>query len=674
MSEYLAIFLDEAEEQIETLDDGLLRLESEPDNADLLQEIFRAAHSLKSSSAAMGFAGMSALCHALENVLDHFRSGRMRAESSVIDVLLQAVDALKGMRDSARMGRDAPARPDLICSLESISPRGAEPDALQDEPELPGAPAGPGELVRIAVRLRPDCAMPGIRAHIVLTAIEAVARVVSCQPPRADLEAGRFPGEFAVYVDTHAGEEKLRQALDSVSEIDSVEVWLPGDGDGDFDLSPRAPRPAPDERVVDVGPSGRGRSPDEIAAMAGRGEQTVRVNVGRLDRLMNLVGELVTQRNRVAQIGAGLDAYHGAADLVQQLRETSQQMARVVGELQEEVMKTRMLPIAQLFRRFPRMVRDLAQRTGKDLDLVLEGEDTELDRSVIEEMVDPLGHLLRNAIDHGIETPDARAARGKPRKGKIILSARQEENHIIIEVTDDGAGIDVEALKASAVRKGVISSAAAADLTAEEALQLVFASGLSTSGQVSDISGRGVGMDVVKTNVGRLRGSVRLHTKVGVGTTVTMRLPLTLAISQALLVTAGPTTAAIPLVYVTETTRVPRADVESVRHRLVTSFRGRVLPLVSLHDLLGQSGAAFAEGADAVRVVVVRSADQELGLIVDLLLGDEEIVLKPLGSALGDVPGVSGATILGDGTVALVLDVASLLERGDVRAALREAT
>jgi two-component system chemotaxis sensor kinase CheA len=220
----------------------------------------------------------------------------------------------------------------------------------------------------------------------------------------------------------------------------------------------------------------------------------------------------------------------------------------------------------------------------------------------------------------------------------------------------------------------VISSAAAADLTAEEALQLVFASGLSTSGQVSDISGRGVGMDVVKTNVGRLRGSVRLHTKVGVGTTVTMRLPLTLAISQALLVTAGPTTAAIPLVYVTETTRVPRADVESVRHRLVTSFRGRVLPLVSLHDLLGQSGAAFAEGADAVRVVVVRSADQELGLIVDLLLGDEEIVLKPLGSALGDVPGVSGATILGDGTVALVLDVASLLERGDVRAALREAT
>jgi two-component system chemotaxis sensor kinase CheA len=301
---------------------------------------------------------------------------------------------------------------------------------------------------------------------------------------------------------------------------------------------------------------------------------------------------------------------------------------------------------------------------------MLEGEETELDRSVIEEMVDPLGHLLRNAVDHGVEAPEQRARAGKPRKGKIILAARQEENHIIIEVTDDGAGIDVQQLKDSAIRKGVLSESAAAGISDEEALQLVFSSGLSTSKSVTDVSGRGVGMDVVKTNVQRLHGRVQIQSKPGVGTTMAVRLPLTLAISQALLVRCREETIAIPLVYVVETTRVARDALGSIRRRLVTTFRGRVLPVVDLRKALDGDDAAVEVSEELTRIVVARSGEREVGMIVDHLVGEQEIVLKSLGSALGDIAGLSGATILGDGTVAMVLDVSSLMDRVGLHAAL----
>jgi two-component system chemotaxis sensor kinase CheA len=657
MSEYLDVFLDEADEQVDTLDQGLLRLEKEPDNQDLLQSIFRAAHSLKSASAAMGFADMSRLTHAAENVLDKFRAGEMRPDTAVIDILLAAVDALKCMKESIRGGgADELDVSDVVVGLTAAGGEtgGTAVSVAAPEPAL-AAPqiASDGGFDHqgaheVVVHLSADCEMRSVRARMILTALGNIGQVLRISPTLEDIAAGRLDRELHFVVASEGGPDAIRRALDSVSEVQRFEV-------------------APDPRVLDVGPGGRGKSRPEIAAMAKRGDQTVRVNVARLDSLMNLVGELVIDRTRVSQLGMDLEANPESADLVQQLKETSAHMARIVGDLQEEVMRARMLPIAQLFQRFPRMVRDLAPKMGKEAELILEGEETELDRSVIEAMVDPLNHLLRNAIDHGVETPEDRLRTGKASKARVILSARQLENHIVIEVTDDGAGIDIDRLKDSAVRKGILPAAAAASLSREDALQLAFAPGLSTADSVSDVSGRGVGMDVVRSNVNRLHGSVRIRTKLGLGTTVAVSLPLTLAISQALLVTVGPAIAAIPLVYVVETARIPEGALDTIQGRLVMLFRGRVLPLVALSEVLQQSSTD--RGAEAlIRIVATRSGDQEVGLIVDGFVGEQEIVLKPLGSALGDTVGISGATILGNGTVALVLDVASLIDHAGLQA------
>jgi len=662
MSEYLGVFLEEADEQVDTLDDGLLRLEREPDDQGLLQEIFRAAHSLKSSSAAMGFANMSRLCHASENILDRFRAREIRPNTELIDVLLRAVDALKTMKEAIRAGEGEPLDISEVAGALEAAAAGTGDAGLPEDSSraAPDGQEGVGEqddrfmeaeARQVLVHLSDECAMPSVRARIVLNALEKIGEILRTDPPPEEIDAGRVGDQLRVTMAAGVREQAIRGALESISEIARVEV-------------------SADERVVDVGPKGRGKSSVELGTMAKRAEQTVRVNVARLDNLMNLVGELVIDRTRLAQLGLDLETQFGGVNSVHDLRETCRQMARTVGDLQEEVMKARMLPIAQLFRRFPRMVRDLAHKMGKEVELILEGEETELDRSVIEEMVDPLGHLLRNAVDHGVEAPEQRARAGKPRKGKIILAARQEENHIIIEVTDDGAGIDVQQLKDSAVRKGGLSESAAAGISDEEALQLIFSSGLSTSNSVSEVSGRGVGMDVVKTNVQRLHGRVQIQSKPGVGTTMAVRLPLTLAISQALLVRCREETIAIPLVYVVETTRVARDALESIRRRLVTTFRGRVLPVVDLRKALDGDDAGIQVSEKLTRIVVARSGEREVGMIVDHLVGEQEIVLKSLGSALGDIAGLSGATILGDGTVALVLDVSSLMDRVGLQAAL----
>jgi len=647
LREYLPLFLDEAEEQVAALDEGLLRLEREPDSPSPLEEVFRAAHSLKSAAAAMGFVNMSRLCHAAEGLLERFRSGAARPEPGLMTLLLRAADAVKTMHQRiAAGGSDDVEAADLVAGLERAAAEVPRPSA--------------SETLGVKVRLRADCEMPSVRAQVVLAAVEAVADIVGASPPREEIEAGRFTREFTLLVSTGAGEDAVRWALEGVSEVEGVEVAPADKPQGEV---------ACDDRAAGRQAVERERPPGPPSARAGG--QTVRVNVARLERLMNLVGELVTERNRVARIGLALGGEQPAGELVRELKEAGQHMARVVGELQEEVMRTRMLPVAQLFRRFPRPVRDLSAELGKEVDLSFVGEETELDRSVIEEMVDPLGHLLRNAIDHGVEPPEVRERAGKPRRATITLAARQEEDQVVIEVRDDGAGMDLEKLKALALRRGVISAGAAAALSPEKTAQLVFASGLSTAERVTDISGRGVGMDVVKAHVARLRGSVHIRTARGAGTTVTMRLPLTLAISQALLVRAGQTTVAIPLAYVIETARLGPASVQAVHGRLAATLRGRALPLVGLREVVGEPGPAPARPGSPVDVVRVRSGGHEFGFIVDELVGDQEVVIKPVGPALGEVPGVLGATILGDGAVALVLDVASLLERKGLRAAPR---
>ena len=667
MSEYLGVFLDEAEEQVQVLDDGLLRLEKDPDNKELIQEIFRAAHSLKSASAAMGFTTMSQLTHAAENILEKIRSDEMMPDSAVIDTLLTAVDALKSIKDAIRSGQsDEHDIADLLSLLQSAcsaAPKDApvveqpiqEPESTAAQRETDD-PSNQESIHEVQICLSADCEMKSMRAQVVFCALERVGKILRVTPSREEISENWLGREFSVIVSVRGGEVLLHDIFSHIPEIDSYEIES-------------------DPRLKDAGPAARDKTPGEISTLAKKVEsdQTIRVSVSRLDSLMNLVGELVIDRTRVTQLGQELEAKYGNIEIVDSLRETARHMARIVGDLQEEVMKTRLLPIAQLFRRFPRMVRDLAQKVGKDIDIVLEGEDTELDRSVIEEMVDPLSHLLRNSIDHGIESPEERLRAGKTAKGNIRLVARQEENHVIIEVVDDGKGMDVEKIKASALARGVISETEAATLSQEATLQLIFASGLSTAEKVSDLSGRGVGMDVVKNNVTRLHGTVRVKTEPGKGSTLAIRLPLTLAISQALLVAEERATVAIPLVYVVETTRVPRDTVKSVNGRHVITFRDRVLPLVSLNQVLGRTSGVVECGGGQVRIVVVRSGNKDMGIMVDNLLGEQEIVLKPLGTALGDIAGMSGATILGNGTVAMVVDVAGLIEHTGINAATTKA-
>ncbi|HEX2924580.1 MAG TPA: chemotaxis protein CheA, partial [Chloroflexota bacterium] len=387
--------------------------------------------------------------------------------------------------------------------------------------------------------------------------------------------------------------------------------------------------------------------------------KTVRIDVSRLDNLVNLVGELVIDQTRLTRLGTMLQGKYDD-DSVSDLSETSQHIGRIVDELQESIMKARMLPVESLFNRFPRVVRDLAQRSGKKIDFVVEGRETELDRSVIEELHDPLVHLLRNCVDHGVEPPEKRVAAGKPEVGQIRLSAMHRENRILIRVQDDGAGMDAAKIKATAIKRGVLTAEAAERLSDQEAVELVFMPGFSTAEKITDVSGRGVGMDIVRTNIEKLNGSVTIDTHIGQGTCFTLELPLTLAIIDALMVGVGDQIFAIPLVSVMETLRVWRSEIQSINSRQAIQLRETVLPLITLEKALALPSSQ--ESVDRVFVVAVRVGDNRFGLVVDSLLGELQVVIKSLGRQVGTIAGVTGATILGDGRVALILDVPSLVK------------
>ena len=392
-------------------------------------------------------------------------------------------------------------------------------------------------------------------------------------------------------------------------------------------------------------------------------EQTIRTTIERVNTLMNLTGELITDRNRLAQIRSNIEPKLRGDSLYEDLVQTTQHLARITDQLQEEVMRIRMLPISTAFNKFPRLVRDLAKATGKQIDLQMRGEDTELDRTVIEAISDPLIHLVRNSVDHGLETPEQRRAAGKSATGTVLLTARHEEGRIIVTVEDDGKGIDVEAVKASAVRKGRMTEAEAAALSTDEAINLIFESGLSTARNVSNISGRGVGMDIVRSNIERLNGSIAIDTKPGQGTVFSVSLPLTLAIVPALLVRVADNTMAVPLPSVVEALRVPKEQIKKVNGRPVMRLRERILPIVYLGEVLALNGGHRKPRAQEY-VVAVRWGKLEMGLAVDRLIGEQELVIKTISSLIGDTPGTAGAAILGDGRVALIADVPGLFRLG----------
>ncbi|MCX7730744.1 MAG: chemotaxis protein CheA, partial [Candidatus Caldatribacterium sp.] len=507
-------------------------------------------------------------------------------------------------------------------------------------------------IVRVFLTL--DCSMKGVRAYLVINRLqESGVEVVSTNPSLTDLESERFGQSFEIFVRSELTPEEITKIVESVAEVERAEVTM--------QERETTEEIVKEERKDEVRPKAPSQEKKKVA---GGLKKTVRVDVERLDALMNLVGELVIDRARLEDIIRKLQESKEVAHLRTLLADTTTHIGRVTNELQMEIMKARMLPLAEVFNRFPRMVRDLARNFGKEIDFIVEGEDTELDRSLIEEITDPLIHLLRNAVDHGIEPPEERIALGKPPRGRILLKAYQEENSVVILVQDDGRGIDVEKIRKKALALGLATQEELARMSDREAIEFIFYSGFSTNEKVTDVSGRGVGMDIVRRNIERVNGQVHVESERGKGTTFFLRLPLTLAIIRALLVRVDGTIYSIPLADVVEIEKIEKKNTYWVNKTLTSLFRGKTLPLLRLRDLLEGKRAEYEEGMEIPNVlytVVVNTARVLAGLVVDEIVGEQEIVIKSLGSYIGDVRGLGGATILGDGRVSLIVDVASLL-------------
>ncbi|MDI3316172.1 MAG: chemotaxis protein CheA [Bacillota bacterium] len=634
------LFLEEAEELLEALEEGLVGLAGGTPSPEQVQSLFRAAHTLKGNAGAAGLDGVAGRAHALESRLEPLRHGAAAPGPDEIDRMLVEVDAIR-----AELGLAAAAP---AAETEGTAASGGAAVGLLGEASTGEAP----DETEVEIRFARDCPFLSVRSYQVLQAVrDAGGRVVASEPDEAAIEAGqeferlrlRFRGE---------SEEVLRE-IRAVPDVVAVErvggaapvVAGPGAAAPAPGRQPaRAPRPEAAPRAAVAG----------VASPEGPAE-TLRVEVGLLDQLMNLIGELVVDRNRLGEAARRLAA--GGDDT--SLDEVVEHLARLSEELQSTVTRARMQPLSSLFRRFPRMMRELARSTGKEFDFVMEGEATELDRSVATGIADPLVHLLRNAVDHGVEPPEERRRAGKPQRARIELAAWREENTIRIAVSDDGAGIDPAALRRKAVEKGFLTAEQARQVSDREAVELIFLPGFSTSGRVTEISGRGVGMDVVRRNVERIGGQVEVESKPGEGTRFVLQLPLTVAILRALLLEVDAIPVAIPLGAIDEVVEVRPERVERVGGEAVLRWREQVLPLGSLRVALEGGWRWEAEGPQPA--VVVHHQGRRQVWAADRLLGEQEVVVKGLGRWLDEVRGLAGAAVLGDGSVALVLDVGGVM-------------
>lgn len=670
------VFLQEADEHITRLDECLVQLEKADADPALMQEIFRSAHTLKGSAGAIGHQAMAAVTHEMETVLDGLRHGKLPVTPELVDTLLASLDVLRAMVGEVKTRQSSNIEyASLVADLKALHDRSGDGrDGASVSSQGAALPAeamatvarlaaegtvAPSAVWVVIARIAADSVAPGGRALQVLMVLGQAGRLLWSRPVIEDLDDAWADHEvLALIADVDAA--ALRQLVGAISEVACTVVPYEAQeamAEAVVESGPAAATPRPT-----VQPSPRPPANAAAAAEATGGDgkaRWVRTSVERLDKLMNLVGELVTDRNRLYQVRAQMTTGGNVDDLIDYLGDAISHLSGITDQLQDEIMRARMVPVSQVFNKFPRLVRALARELGKQVDLVIEGQDTELDRSVIELIGDPLVHLIRNAVDHGIERVEERLAAGKPPAGRILLSARSEESHIIVTVQDDGKGISPDAIRRVAVERGVLDAEAAQRLSDSEAIDLIFASGFSTAKQVTELSGRGVGMDVVRTNVERLNGSVRVNSEPGHGTTFELRLPLTLAIMPALLVSVHAQTYAIPLASVMSTLKIRKEQVSTVLHRGVMTLRDRVLPLLWLEEFFlwgnGQTDHEYY-------VVAIRWGESQVGLVVDGLLGQQQIVVKPLGYQMGDTPGIAGGTIMGDGTVALILDVPSLVQ------------
>lgn len=682
MEEYMSMFLDESKENLQNLNDSLLKLENAPDDMALLDEIFRVAHTLKGMSATMGFTSVAELTHEMENVLDKLRKGEMHSNSDIIDILFQCLDTLEGLITSIAEEGELEDTTELTNKLRGLSSGGAAAASVPSRGETAAAvkteeadvETDDGNLnefekevimqayekgydsYHIKVILEENCLLKAARVYMVFRELEEMGDIVKSIPEVKTLEDGEFNDNFEVYLVTKVEKDVIEEKVYSVSEVEQVEIHKVALASKGTAAQPEVVNPQPAAVAKEVSknpPKGKTPAANNNKAHKAKLSQTVRVDIERLDNLMNLVGELVINRTRLEQIGGK----YGLSDL----SETLEQVGRISTDLQNLVMKVRMVPIEQVFNRFPRMVRDLAKELDRDINLIIEGEETELDRTVIDEIGDPLVHLLRNAVDHGIGHPDDREKLGKDRTGTVKLLAYPEGNQVVIRVDDDGKGINPDVILAKAIEKGLVTEKEAEKMEPQDIVMLILKPGFSTAEQVTDVSGRGVGMDVVRSKIESLGGNLTIQSKVGEGSSFIIRLPLTLAIIQGLLIGIENEIYTIPLSSIEETLSLSQSDIKTIQEKEVILLRGNVLPVLRLGELLDVEQTEKEEENEDLYVVVVKNGQRRAGLIVDSLIGQQEIVIKSLGKLLNGYKQFSGATVLGDGRVALILDITFLL-------------
>lgn len=713
LSQYLDIFIEESKEHLQVLNEQVLILEREPDNADTINEIFRAAHSLKGMSGTMGYKKMQTLTHHMENVFSEIRNGNMVVTEELVDVIFQGVDNLESSIDNViETGNEGDIESeDIVKILDKILEEGTKSSSKSDESlsksvtksettkqkdldeyiieekleeeykhkELIYEEFEINAIVKaeekgfnvfgITIYLSESCLLKAARAFMVYKNLERIGEVIKSDPPVPDIEDEKFDFDFSMVFITKENVDDIVVILERISEIETVAIEeissevikdsqkvskVSFDISG-FDLD--------EDKILSRSKSGASSSnikskttssTQKTSKKKGTSSRSVRVDIEKLDELMNLVSELIISKNGLVSLGN-----RSIKDKLLDFNEQIEYLERITTNIHESVMKVRMVPLENIFNRFPRMIRDLSKKLNKKIELNISGEETELDRTVIDEIGDPLMHLMRNAADHGIETNEERVKLGKPEVGKINLVAYQEGNNVVIEVSDDGSGIDIEGVRNKAIEKGLYTKEQAATLKNEEIIELLFQPSFSTTDQISDVSGRGVGLDVVRTNIQALSGVVEAKSSVGKGTKFVVKLPITLAIMQALMISIGSEEYAIPLSNVNSVEDVLVSDLKKVQSQQVITLRDQVIPIVFLDKVIDLEEKVTYD--EELTVVIIYKGDKKVGVVISEMIGQQEIVVKSIGKYINNDKLIGGATILGNGEVALILELNSLL-------------
>ncbi|MCI9410444.1 MAG: chemotaxis protein CheA [Eubacterium sp.] len=692
-SQYLELFIDETKEHLQSLNEHILELEKDPENDDTINEIFRAAHTLKGMSGTMGYTRMQRLTHDLENVFSEIRNGNMKANEKLVDILFRGLDALESYLDviSSTGSEGTEDNEDIINDLNEVIAEetgvdGGAPEETKTAEASPAKEAKPAEnnpaknkyeqipvseyeihamenakedgqnVFGITVYLQESCILKAARAFLVFKTVEDKGELIKSVPDTEKIEDEEFDLDFSWILATKESKETIKQLIMNVSEI--AEVCI-----DDFQYTAVVPNTQPEkEEKKEEKPEVKEpvkKQPPQAAAKGKVASRSVRVDIDKLDVLMNLVSELIIAKNALVSVTSGDNGAEVGSGQI--FHENIEYLERVTTNLHESVMKVRMVPIESVVNRFPRMIRDLNRKLNKKMELYMTGEDTELDRTVIDELGDPLMHLLRNSADHGLESNEERVRLGKPEVGSIFLDAYQDGNNVTIEVRDDGGGIDTEKVRRKALEKGTITLQQAEAMTDKDYIDLLFQPSFSTADQISDVSGRGVGLDVVKTKIESLGGSIEARTVKGQGSTFVIQLPLTLAIIQALMVEVGTEKYAIPLGNIDTIEDISQDDIKLVQSKEVIYLRGSVIPIIRMNEILEMEDYDKEADIESGVAVVVKKGDQRLGLVVDNLLGQQETVIKSMGHHITNAKLFSGATILGDGEVALILDTNTLI-------------